>query len=606
MHDIVELNESTTGDEPLCPLTEPHEIIKNFTHSPVLHHDPNEGKFSRHVQISKEVIAHGTYNRFGARIPVNEKWNLDLLQELLEGYHDAEVVEWLKFGWPINRSPELPDPVLDVRNHKGATDFQQEVDEYIKKEIKLGAMFGPFLTIPWDKRVGISPLHSRPRRNSERRRVLLDLSWPRSGGAVNDGIPSDSYLGKPMRIHYPSVDTLANRIADLHQRNPSETIQIYGFDMHRAYRQLNLDPFDYPLIGMYWKGLFFWDCHSPMGLRSASMFCQRTTNSICYIHQKQGYWLMAYQDDLNGAETQSTAEDAFNSLLKLLNDLNIDLSHEKTIKPTTCAEVLGVWFDTILQIIAVTPDRIVDSLRLLDMWRFKQYATKTELQSIIGKLQFMAKCVRPGRVFISRLLTQLRKLGHNNVFEISQEVKMDLKFWYEFLPKFNGVSVMRCIDTGVPGVEIASDCNLIACGAFCQGEYFHNKFPEEILDTTSNISERELLTVIVSLKVWGSKIKGKKIYFHCDNEAAVACVNSGRAKNLFMQQCLREIVYLCATGEFEVKLTHISSADNCIPDALSRWYDGSEFRRKFRRLTQGMKVTQRRLNLTHFKWSCEW
>lgn len=589
--------------------TASYEIEVNTTNhktTPILYHNPKEGKFSKHVELSKQVIAHGTYNRFGARIPVNDKWNLDLLQDLLQGYHDIEVVEWLKFGWPINRSPSLPDPILDVRNHTGATQFPNEVDEYIKKEIKLGAMFGPFLTIPWDKRVGISPLHSRPRRNSSRRRVLLDLSWPRSGGSVNDGIPSDTYLGKPMRLHYPSVDTLANRIADLHQRHPSETIQIYGVDMNRAYRQLNLDPFDYPLVGMYWKGFFFWDCHSPMGLRSASMFCQRTTNSFCYIHQKRGYWLMAYQDDLNGAELQNKAREAFSTLLKMLSDLNIDLSHDKTVEPTTCAEVLGIWFDTELQIIAVTPDRIVDSLKLLEEWRFKKVASKTELQSIIGKLQFMAKCMRPGRVFIARLLTELRKMGTANHLEVSRDMKMDLKFWYEFLPKFNGVSVMRNVDTAVPGTDISSDCNLKACGGFCHNEYFHHRFPVQVLNDTTHISERELLTVVVALKTWGSKIRGKKVYFHCDNEAAVQCVNSGRARNNFMQQCLREIVYLSAIGGFEVKLTHVSSVNNSIPDALSRWYDGAEHRRRFRRLTQGMKIKQIRLSDTHFNWSCAW
>lgn len=536
------------------------------------------------------------------RQQVNNKWNLDLLDELLTEYHDREVVEWLRFGWPVGRSWDSPDPSLyDIRNHKGAMLFQDEVDAYIKKEIGLGAMFGPFLTIPWSSRVGINPLHSRQKKNSTKRRVLLDLSWPVGGVSVNSEIPSGHYLDQPMRLRYPSVDTLANRIAEI-----EELALIFGVDMNRAYRQLSLDPSDYPLMGMYWKGMLFWDCNSPMGLRSASIFCQRTTNSIRYIQARKGYWIMNYQDDLNGAEPAQIAWDAFHSLYNLLRDLRIDLSEEKTIQPTTCAEVLGVWFDTELKIIAVTPDRIHETIILLESWRFKEFTTKKQLQSLIGKLQFMAKCVRPGRVFISRMLLTLRGIPDGGIVEVNKELKMDVKFWYEFLPRFNGVSVMKCIDTGVPGAEMSSDCNLRACGAICDNEYYHAEFPTSVLNTTDHISQRELLTVVVSLKLWGDRIRGKKVHFHCDNSASVQCVNTGRAKDPFMQKCLREIAFLAALGDFEVRMSHVLSIDNGISDSLSRWYEGAEYRRRFKRLTQGMKLKQKRVLPHHFAWSCTW
>lgn len=584
-----------------------YEIVHNLNpdsssiNNPILTFNPEEAKWSPHVQLSWRVIESGTFNRYGVRQLVSTKWNLDLLETMLIGYDDSEVVEWLRYGWPVSRPWDAPDPTLIITNHNGATQFPDEVDAYIKKEIALGAMFGPFLSIPWSKRVGINTIHSRQKKNSLRRRILLDLSWPPFDTSVNSEIPVGMYLDQPMQLKYPSVDTLANRIAAI-----TGLALIFGFDMNRAYRQLSLDPSDYSLMGIYWKGFFFWDCNSPMGLRSASIFCQRTTNCFKFIQNKKGYWLMAYQDDLNAAEPAEIAWEAFFSLRTLLATLNIDLSEEKTIEPTTCAEILGVWFDTILKIIAVTPERVQETLCLLERWRFMRFATKKQLQSLIGKLQFMAKCVRPGRVFISRLLLRLLSIPDGCTFEINDEIKMDIKFWYEFLPLFNGESVMRSIDTAVPGVEIASDCNMKACGAQSGIEYFHAKFPEAILNETNHISQRELLTVVVSLKTWGHKIKGKKIYFHCDNEASVICVNSGRTRDPFMQRCLREIAFLAALGGYEVRMTHVSSSDNGIPDALSRWYDGAEHRRRFKRLTSGIRMKQVRLSSGHFQWSCVW
>ena len=56
-----------------------------------------------HIQVLEE----GYPNRWGARIPIETKWNLDLFEQLLEDYDDKEVVEWMKFGWPSGRLPTL-------------------------------------------------------------------------------------------------------------------------------------------------------------------------------------------------------------------------------------------------------------------------------------------------------------------------------------------------------------------------------------------------------------------------------------------------------------------------------------------------------------------
>lgn len=102
------------------------------------------------------MASFGTCNRFGAHIPINDKWNLDLLQDLLYGYEDIEVVEWLRYGWPVNRSLHLSDPIIDIRNHRGALDFPEHIDRYILEELSEGAMYGPFLAIPYESRVQIS------------------------------------------------------------------------------------------------------------------------------------------------------------------------------------------------------------------------------------------------------------------------------------------------------------------------------------------------------------------------------------------------------------------------------------------------------------------
>jgi hypothetical protein len=65
------------------------------------------------------------------------------------------------------------------------------------------------------------------------------------------------------------------------------------------------------------------------------------------------------------------------------------------------------------------------------------------------------------------------------------------------------------------------------------------------LQNILHINCLQLLVVIVAVKIWGKKLKGKKLFIFCDNEDSVTVVNSGSTKDSFMQNCLRELNLLC-------------------------------------------------------------
>ena len=78
---------------------------------------------------------------------------------------------------------------------------------------------------------------------------------------------------------------------------------------------------------------------------------------------------------------------------------------------------------------SVTPDRLLElQTDLLPKWLTKKSATKTELQSLIGKLAFVSKCVRPGRLFLTRILDTLRSLRSNHHWvKLSAEFRKDIR-----------------------------------------------------------------------------------------------------------------------------------------------------------------------------------
>ena len=58
--------------------------------------------------------------------------------------------------------------------------------------------------------------------------------------------------------------------------------------------------------------------------------------------------------------------------------------------------------------LSVPEDRVQDLLAELSSWSSREFYTLKQLKSLLGKLSFVAACVKPGRIFMSRLLNSLR------------------------------------------------------------------------------------------------------------------------------------------------------------------------------------------------------
>ncbi len=134
-----------------------------------------------------------------------------------------------------------------------------------------------------------------------------------------------------------------------------------------------------------------------------------------------------------------------------------------------------------------------------------------------------------------------------------------------------------------PDEVFTTDACLLGCGAWnADRQFFHVNFPNDIKNMCLDINSLALLTIIVACKVWGHKWAGKRLVVKCDNITSV--LNSDRSKNLFLQSFLREMAFVTARHEFEVRGVHISGISNRIPDALSRWEMNHKYQIEFEQL----------------------
>ena len=168
--------------------------------------------------------------------------NISIWRELLQDYEDSVVCDFLEFGWPVGFMPTTL-PVSDLRTHRGVILFSEQVTTYLTKEISLGRVAGSFDTVPFTDGFVVSPLNTVPKRDSAERRVIVDLRWP-CGTSVNDGIPSDSFLGESISLTYPTIDSIVDAVSSL-----GPGCLLYKRDLKKAYCQFSVDPKDYHLLG---------------------------------------------------------------------------------------------------------------------------------------------------------------------------------------------------------------------------------------------------------------------------------------------------------------------------------------------------------------------
>ena len=117
-------------------------------------------------------------------------------------------------------------------NQSSATNFPQHVDKFIRTELEHQAIMGPFEHSPFSPWYRTNPLMTRPKRDSQDRRVILDLSYP-EGASVNAQIPCQSLLNATFKLRLPTPKQLADRIMTL---RPG--CHLFKIDLSRAYRQL--------------------------------------------------------------------------------------------------------------------------------------------------------------------------------------------------------------------------------------------------------------------------------------------------------------------------------------------------------------------------------
>ena len=171
-------------------------------------------------------------------------------------------------------------------------------------------------------------------------------------------------------------------------------------DISRAFRHIKVDPGDIDLLGIKFRNQYFLDRSLTFGFRHGSQIFQRCTDAIRYIMAEHGYPLLFnYIDDLIYTGLPSQMDASFNFLKNLLVELGLEISPKKLVPPSTSVTCLGILINSIQKTISIPPEKLAEINQLCIQWSTKIYYGKRDLQSLLGSLLYVSKCVKHSRFF---------------------------------------------------------------------------------------------------------------------------------------------------------------------------------------------------------------
>lgn len=182
---------------------------------------------------------------------------------------------------------------------------------------------------------------------------------------------------------------------------------------------------------------------------------------------------------------------------RLLKDLGLPEATNKVQSPSTRVTWLGVVIDSVSMSISVPLDKLSEIRACVCNAIKMRSMTKKHLQSIIGKVIHVAKCIKPARLFVSRLLEALRGMK-KKYLKVSQDMRDDLLWFKEFSAEWNGVGL---INTRAPDMDVYVD----ESGSGIGGSDGRTAYGGQVApweDPAKNISELEAVNLTVALQTF--------------------------------------------------------------------------------------------------------
>ena len=166
--------------------------------------------------------------------------------------------------------------------------------------------------------------------------------------------------------------------------------------------------------------------------------------------------------------TFQEAEKAYLDILTTADELGLKLSPAKCTLLTHSLDWLGYSICAKEITIKIPTKKLNEIIHECEAWKEGEKALRRDLQCLVG--QYVAKCVRPARCFMNRILTALRAAPYTGKHNITQEMIKDVQWFSRYARSTNRMVLLRA--PAKPEWLTEYDSSLLVGGAYSNTSYF--------------------------------------------------------------------------------------------------------------------------------------
>ena len=444
-----------------------------------------------------------------------------------------------------------------MENYKSATDpqFRPLVEKQIRAELAEG-----YYKIVNSKPCMVSALGAIPKSNGGVR-LIHDCSRP-TGAAVNDLATTEDFK-------FQSVDHAIKTIDRGHFMGK--------IDFKNAYRSVPISDKSQEVTGLSWvldgKKVYMVDSRLPFGARASPYIFNKITQCVKYMMEQRGFHnIVVYLDDFYlSAATYEECLTAMNMLLRLLRTLGFHINWSKVEGPAQVLTFLGIEINSLDMTIAIPEEKLADTISLVKSFLGKKRSSKKQLQSLVGRLSWLARCCKPGRIYLRALIEAMSKAkAPSHKVITTAAMREDLLWWAEVAPLINGTMAIK---EKIPIMTVITDaCPIGGAGVF-DGDWFYVNW---MADSPSlahlHINYKELLCTILAARRWAPFWKDRIVVFYTDSMVTKGMLQKGKCRDPVVRSLLKELYMLAVVHNFHIEARHIPGVENVLADSISRMH----------------------------------
>lgn len=354
-------------------------------------------------------------------------------------------------------------------------------------------------------------------------------------------------------------------------------------DLKNAYRCVSIHESNFKLTGLHWKfdgdeeDTYFYDTKLPFGASKSPSIFQSLSSAVCRIMKvRYNLLVISYLDDfLIINDSYDSCKYALQKLLEVLRVLGFHINYNKISGPAQSLIFLGVLINTVQMTLSLPDEKLADFHLLLKSFTVKRRASKRQLESLIGSLNWASQVIQGGRPFMRRMINLKNTLkNHSDKALLNSEFSADLAWWLIFMKTFNGKA--QILDNR-PVTSIQCDACTEGGGAAFLNDFFYINWALDMPDVAPlHINLKETVIIVLAIFKWAYLLKNRRVIIYTDNMTAKSVINKMSSRNPVVMVYIRLLFFMQAICNFSIFAVHISGKANRLADACSRLHESDK------------------------------